>query len=328
MTEFPRPKVVISKCLGFDACRFNGEIFQDRFVAKLGKHVEFVSVCPEVEIGLGTPRPPVRLVSAPDGLRLIQPLTGADLTDSMRRFSAQFLDSLKDVEGFILTHRSPSCGIGDAKYYAEPEKGPAIGKTDGLFGEAVLQRFPHLAVEDDGRLLNLRIREHFLSRIFAFARLRTLQPTASMHPLVKFHSAYKFLILAHSEKHLRELGRIVANPEKKSPRKVWEAYTSAFHKAFQRPARTTSQVNVLMHIFGYVSDGLSPREKRHFLDVVEAYRGNRVPLQSVTSILWSWVLRFDAAYLHEQAFFRPFPETLLASEDSGKGRSLAHKSAN
>jgi uncharacterized protein YbgA (DUF1722 family)/uncharacterized protein YbbK (DUF523 family) len=328
MTEFPRPRVVISKCLGFDACRFNGEIFQDRFVAKLENHVELVSVCPEVEVGLGTPRPPVRLVSAPEGLRMIQPLTGADLTDSMRRFSAQFLDSLKDVEGFILTHRSPSCGVGDAKYYAGPEKGPAIGKTDGLFGEAVLQRFPRLAIEDDGRLLNQRIREHFLTRIFAFARLRTLQPAASMHALVKFHSAYKFLILAHSEKHLRELGRIVANPEKKGPQEVWEAYTSAFHKAFQRPARTTSQINVLMHIFGYVSDGLSPREKRHFLDVLEAYRGDRVTLQGVTSILWSWVLRFDAEYLHEQAFFRPFPENLLASGDSGKGRSLAHKSAN
>jgi uncharacterized protein YbgA (DUF1722 family)/uncharacterized protein YbbK (DUF523 family) len=328
MTEFPRPKVVISKCLGFDACRFNGEIFQDRFVAKLGNHVEFISVCPEVEIGLGTPRPPVRLVSAPEGLRMIQPLTGADLTDFVRRFSAQFLDSLEDVEGFILTHRSPSCGVGDAKYYAGPEKGPAIGKTDGLFGEAVLQRFPYLAVEDDGRLLNQRIREHFLTRIFAFARLRTLQPAGSMHALVKFHSAYKFLILAHSEKHLRELGRIVANREKKSPREVWEAYASTFHKAFQRPARTTSQINVLMHIFGYVSDGLSPREKRHFFDVLEAYRGDRVPLQGVTSILWSWVLRFDAEYLHEQAFFRPFPETLLASEDSGKGRSLAHKSAS
>ena len=100
MTEFPKPRVVISKCLGFDACRFNGDILQDGFVAKLQGHVDFVPVCPEVEIGLGTPRPPVRLVSAPEGLSMIQPLTGADLTDSMRRFSAQFLDSLQGVDGF------------------------------------------------------------------------------------------------------------------------------------------------------------------------------------------------------------------------------------
>jgi uncharacterized protein YbbK (DUF523 family) len=146
MSDFPKPKIVISKCLGFDACRFNGEILQDRFVSKLESHVDFVPVCPEVEIGLGTPRPVVRLVSSSQGLKMIQSSTGADLTDSMRRFSSDFLVSIRDVDGFILTHRSPSCGIGDAKYYAGPEKGAALGKTSGLFAEAVLKRFAHLAI--------------------------------------------------------------------------------------------------------------------------------------------------------------------------------------
>ncbi len=116
MSGFPKPRIVISKCLGFEPCRFNGEILQDRFVSELAGHVDFVPVCPEVEMGLGTPRPAVRLVSSSQGLRLIQPSTGADLSDSMRRFSSDFLVSLADVDGFVLTHRSPSCGIGDAKY--------------------------------------------------------------------------------------------------------------------------------------------------------------------------------------------------------------------
>jgi uncharacterized protein YbgA (DUF1722 family) len=105
-----------------------------------------------------------------------------------------------------------------------------------------------------------------------------------------------------------------------------EAYAATFHKALQRPARIGAQVNVLMHIFGYVSGGLSAREKHHFLEVLESYRSERLPLQSVTSVLWSWALRFDAPYLQEQAFFRPFPGDLLAGEDSGKGRALARKS--
>jgi uncharacterized protein YbbK (DUF523 family) len=151
----PRPKVVISKCLGFEPCRFNGEILQDRFVSNLQGHVDFLPVCPEVEIGLGTPRPIVRLVSSSRGLRMIQPSTGTDFSDSMRRFSSDFLASLTGVDGFISTHGSPSCGIGDAKYYARPEKGAALGKTSGFFADAVLKRFPHLAI-DDGRLLNLR----------------------------------------------------------------------------------------------------------------------------------------------------------------------------
>ena len=326
MTEFPKPKVVISKCLGFEACRFNGEVIQDKFISRLRDHVEFVPVCPEVEIGLGTPRPVVRLISSSRGLRMIQPLTGTDLSDSMRDFSARFLDSLTDVEGFILTHRSPSCGIGDAKYYAGPEKSAALEKTSGLFAEAVMKRFPHLAMEDDARLSNLRIREHFLTRIFAFARLRALRQSASMHALVRFHSAHKFLLMAHSEQKMRELGRIVANADKRNLRQVLQLYSTAFQQALQPLPRTTSQINVLMHALGYFSKALSSREKRHFLDILGAYRHGRVPLQSVTSVLWSWALRFDSAYLQEQAFFSPFPDSLLAIDDSGKGRNLSNKS--
>jgi len=326
MTEFPKPRVVISKCLGFEACRFNGEVIQDKFVSKLEKHVDFLAVCPEVEIGLGTPRPVVRLISSSRGLRMIQPSTGADLSDSMRDFSARFLDSLTHVEGFILTHRSPSCGIGDAKYYAGPEKGAALGKTSGLFADAVMKRFPYLAIEDDARLSNLRIREHFLTRIFAFARLRALRQSASMDALVRFHSAHKFLLMAYNEKKLRALGRLVANAGKQSPRRVLKVYTATFQEALQPLPRTTSQINVLMHALGFFSKALSSREKHHFLDVLQAYRHGRTPLQSVTSVLWSWSLRFDSVYLQGQFFFKPFPESLLATEDSGKGRSLSSKS--
>ena len=325
MTEFPKPRVVISKCLGFEACRFNGEVLQDKFVSRLNDHIDFIPVCPEVEIGLGTPRPPVRLISSSRGLRMVQPSAGTDLSDAMRDFNARFLNSLTHIDGFILMHGSPSCGIGSAKYYAGIEKGAALGKTSGLFAEAVMQRFPHLAIEDDARLSNLRIREHFLTRLFAFARLRALGRSASMHDLVRFHAAHKYLLLAHSERKMRELGRIVANADKQSPQQVLASYTAAFQQALQPLPRTTSQINVLMHALGFFSKGLSGREKRHFMDVLDAYRHGRVSLQSVTSVLWSWALRFDSAYLQEQVFFNPFPDSLLAIEDSGKGRSLERK---
>jgi uncharacterized protein YbgA (DUF1722 family)/uncharacterized protein YbbK (DUF523 family) len=322
MSDFPKPKVVISKCLGFENCRYNGEIIEDRFAAKLAKHVEFVPVCPEVAIGMGTPRPPVRLVASAGGIRMIQPTSGADLTEAMQKFSGEFLDKLRGVDGFILTHRSPSCGTGDAKYYAGAEKGPALGKTSGLFAEAVAKRFPHLAIEGDGRLLNLRIREHFLTRIFAFARLRELRHSPHIKDLVRFHSGYKFLIMANSEKKLRDLGRIVANSRQDSPAKVLDDYTKAFHEAFQNLPRTTAQINGLMHMFGYFSDKLTAREKKHFLAVLGDYRHGRLPLQAVTSVLWSWALRFDSDYIQGQSFFQPFPENLLDIEDSGKGRTI------
>jgi uncharacterized protein YbgA (DUF1722 family)/uncharacterized protein YbbK (DUF523 family) len=325
MADFPKPRIVVSRCLGFDNCRFNGEIIQDNFVSRLREHVEFVPVCPEVEIGLGTPRPAVRLVSAAGGkFRMIQPTTGADLTGAMHQFSERFLDSLDDssngVDGFILTHRSPSCGVGDAKYYAGLERAAALGKTNGLFADSVLKRFPDLAVEDDGRLSNLRIREHFLTRIFAFARLRALRKSSTVGELVRFHAGHKFLLLSYNERKMRELGRIVAGAANQPLVEVVEAYCNNFYQALGSLPRITAQINVLMHALGHFSEKLSLREKRHFLDTLEAYRCGQVPLHSATSILWSWTLRFDSAYLQDQVFFAPFPDDLLAIHDSGKGR--------
>ena len=322
MTEFPKPRIVISKCIGFDPCRYNGEIVQDKFVARLAPHVEFVAVCPEVEIGLGAPREPVRVVSSANTFTMIQPATGLDLTDKMRSFTGAFLNSVGEVDGFILKSRSPSCGIGDVKFYAGPEKSSPLGKTAGLFGGAALERFDDRAIEDEGRLRNLALREHFLTRIFAFARLRRLQGSGAMKDLVGFQAANKLLLMAYSQAKMRELGRIVANAERKRRDSLFAKYGICFRQALRKPPKPTSPINVLMHALGYFKQELSQREKKHFLETLDAYRCGRTPLSSAVSILNSWIARFDSDYLREQTFFRPFPEHLMALDDSGKGRAF------
>ena len=321
MTEFPKPRIVISKCIGFEACRYNGGIVQDKFVESLGPHVEFISVCPEVEIGLGTPRAPVRIVSSGDSFKLIQPSSGLDVSGKMREFSRGFLDGLEEVDGFILKNRSPSCGFTDVKFYAGPEKGAPIGKTAGFFGGAVLEKFGDRAVEDEGRLKNLNIREHFLTSIFAFARFRRLRESASMRDLVSFHAANKLLLMAYSQTKLRQLGRVVANADGKRIHAVLELYGSYFRQAFHKPPRRVSPINVLMHALGYYKKELSAREKLHFLEMLEAYRYGKTPLSNAVSIMRSWVMRFETEYLYGQTFFSPFPEDLMALDDSGRGRA-------
>ena len=260
MSAFPQPKIVISECIGFDPCRYNGEIVQDKFVARLRPPVEFRCVCPEVEIGLGTPRAPVRIVSSGDRFKLIQPSSGLDLSQRMRGFNRDFLDGLKEVDGFILKNRSPSCGFADVKVYSGPEKGPVIGKTAGFFGGAVLQQFSDRAKEDEGRLKNRSIRDHFLTRVFAFARFRSQQQSASMQDLVRFHAENKLLLMAYSQTKLRELGRIVANAAGEGIGSVWELYEELFRSALHKPPRHASPVNVLMHALGYFKKEL-PLEK-------------------------------------------------------------------
>lgn len=322
MIEQSKPVIVVSKCLGFSACRYNGVTIYDDFVDALKKYVDFRPICPEVEIGLGVPRGPVRVVSINNALRLIQPSTDKDLTNTMNDFAYSFLNSIDEVDGFILKSRSPSCGIKDVKIYPSKENSMVIGKGSGFFGSAVIDRFPNLPVEDEGRLTNFRIREHFLTRIFIFAKFREIKSSKSMKQLVKFHSESKMLLMSYNQKEMRILGRIVANFEKKSVDELIKDYEEHLLSAFKQMPKYTSNINVLMHGLGYFSDNLSHKEKAFFLDILEKYRLKKVPLSVPISVLRSYIVRFNQEYLIQQNFFRPYPEELIEISDSGKGRDL------
>jgi len=175
MSRFPIPVVVVSKCLGFAACRYDGGVVEDGFVARLGQHARIVTVCPELEIGLGAPRDKIRLVGTGTEQRLVQPATGRDLTGAMRDFAAKFLDGVgkHPVDGFVLKSRSPSCGLGDCKIFADAESPDEIGRGTGLFARAVAERHPDTPVEDEARLgETAEVRGVFLTRIFAGAFAR------------------------------------------------------------------------------------------------------------------------------------------------------------
>jgi uncharacterized protein YbgA (DUF1722 family) len=226
------------------------------------------------------------------------------------------------VDGFLLKSRSPSCGIKDVKVYHASGKGTATGKGIGFFAAGVVSRFGNLAVEDEGRLTNYTIREHFLTRVFTSARLRASKRVGTMKELVRFHTEHKFLFMAYSQRRLSELGRIVANHDHKPPSEVWRAYVEAAGAALQKPAGARSSINVLQHALGYFKTGLSSSEKQYFLDTVSAFRVGRVPLSACLSVLRAWIVRFDQEYLKDQVFFEPYPEELVQITDSGKGRDL------
>jgi len=322
MRSFSRPNVVVSKCLGFDRCRYNGVTIPDAFVDQLKPYVTFHTVCPEVEIGLGAPRDPVRVVIVEGKHRLIQPSTEADLTEAMQNFVHAFLDSLENVDGFILKGRSPSCGIKDVKVYRSLGKAAPVAKSDGFFGGAVLARFPNLPVEEEGRLKNFGIREHFLTHLFTQADFRAVKATGSIGDLVRFHSDNKLLLMAYREAELRIMGRLVANPEKRPADTVLADYEQHLAKALVQPPRHNTSINVLMHALGYFSKGLSAEEKTFFLDALDRYRAGRIPLSVPVGIISAWIVRFGEPYLARQTFFAPYPEDLVSVTDSGKGRKL------
>lgn len=161
----PAPRVVVSRCLGFAACRWNGVMVPDELVRALAPHVTFLPVCPEMEIGLGVPRDPVRVVLGSGDLRLFQPSTDKDLTDEMRRFGRRFLDEAGTIHAAIFKRRSPSCAVTDADYYDDPVSDTPSGKGPGLFATALIERFTGVPIEDERRLMDHAARDAFLARL-------------------------------------------------------------------------------------------------------------------------------------------------------------------
>lgn len=317
---FYRPRIVLSQCLELAACRYDGRVIPDSFVATLFDYVDIVPICPEIEIGLGVPRDTIRMVDLGDGhTQLMQPSTGKNLTERMERFSQRFLDSVGPIDGFILKSGSPSCGTGNVKVYGGLERAPTVRKGAGLFATAVQGRFGHVAVEDEGRLRNYPIRDDFLIQIFSLADLRALLADPSARSLVDFQRRYKHLLMAYDEPGMRELGRIVANHDKRPIRDVASAYAERFRAAIGKRARRKAHVNVLMHMFGHFSDQLSDSERHEFLRVLDEVRNHHLPLITASTIIRTWTARYDYAYFADQAYLEPYPRELVQMRDSGKG---------
>ncbi len=321
MFIFQKPRIVVSKCIEFEHCRWNGLIISSDVVKQMKPFVEFLPVCPEVEIGLGVPREPVRVVAGPDGgTRLYQPATERDRTAEMQGFAARFLDGLPEVEGFVLKSRSPSCGLKEVQVHPTTEGGRPRNIGRGLFADAVVGRFPGVPREDEGRLTNFRLRETYLTHVFTLREWRDVAAEGTMGALVRFHTRHKLLFMVYRETAMRELGQVVANHEDRPVAEVFAAYRAGLRRVFERPAAEGPAINVLQHALGYFP--LTAPEKAFFLAVLEDFRAGRVPLSVPASLVRSWIVRFGQEYLEGQSFFQPYPEGLVQISDSGKGRDL------
>lgn len=238
--------------------------------------------------------------------RLIQPATDRDVTAEMNAFAGAFLDAVGDVDGFVLKASSPSCGIRNTKVYPTAGRSaPLTRSASGLFGAAVLASHPHLAVEDEGRLRNPRIREHFMTRLFTLASFREVKRSESMEELVRFQTENKMLLLAHHQAEARALGRIAANHDHLPFDDLVGEYEPHLARALCRARRYTSNINVLMHIFGHFKGRLSPGERAIFLENVQRYRDGKITICPNTTILRAWAARFEDEYLGSQTFFEP-----------------------
>lgn len=318
MIDRSKPTIVVSRCLGFDNCRYNGDIIMDKFVERLKSYVNYITVCPEVEIGLGVPRKAVRLVMEDDILELYQPDTGNTYTEEMKEHSRDVFEKLGDVHGFILKGRSPTCGIKDVKIYLGKDTYKGSIKGEGIFAAAVKNQYPNLPMEEEGRLTNYTIREHFLTKLYTFFEFEKVRESKAMKELVRFHSDNKYLLMAYNQNILRTLGKIVANHEKKDFEELIEDYSQHLGLAFAELPKRSNFINSFMHIFGYISDSLSKNEKEFILDRFEKYRSEQIHLSVLSNLLNTYVIKNNLEYLLSQTIWITYPEELLDISDTGK----------
>lgn len=316
-----KPVVVVSRCLGFEACRYNGQLDSSHLVEKLKNFVDFITVCPEVEIGLKTPREAIRLVKENENtpVKLIQHDTQRELSSEMIQFGNKFLLELPKVDGFILKSKSPSCGMKEVKIYKTAEKGSASVKGSGLFGELIMNKFTGLAVEDEGRIKNYNIRQHFLTKLYLLKNFRVIKESKLIEDLVEFHGTNKLLLMSYNQKQLKILGSILGRHGELSASQVYEQYQENLMQALKKLPRYTSNINVLTRSMGYFSDMLTHREKEFILDTIEQYRQSKVPFSVPLYVIKSNAIRFEEKNLMNQSFFEPYPLELDNVTDSGKG---------
>lgn len=315
-----RPVLVISECLGFAPVRYNGVEVPFDLVHEFDPHVSFRPICPEIGIGLGVPRDPIRLVrrkesraaaNQPPSAQLVQPSTGRDLTRDMAGFGERFLGGIDGVDGFILKSRSPSCGPDGVKLFATAEGESPVARRPGLFAADVLARFPWAAIEDEARLMDGRLRHHFLTKLFGLARLRNVEAGGRVRDLVAFHARHELLLMAHHQTRARALGRLVANAEAKPFTELVREYRMLFGAALAKPARVPSVANALEHAFEYVSEHVSASDNRLYGRKLNRYKSSGIEAEKVTDLVYSWAVRFDVDYLLGQVFFEPYPEALV-----------------
>ncbi|MGM0641586.1 MAG: YbgA family protein [Thermotogota bacterium] len=324
MRKFSKPKVIISRCIEFEKCRYNEGMISSEAVKMMKPFVDFITVCPEADIGMGVPRIPVRIVEEENGIKLKQLKTGKDWTQKMVSYREKISENIDDdIDGFILKSRSPSCGPYEVKIYKDIEKGaPLSNKGNGFFGGYMKGEYKNLPVEDEGRLTNFTIRDHFLTTVFALADFREMKEKNSLKNLIYFHSRYKFLILSYDEKNLRKMGKLVANNQGKSEIQIIEEYEDLFKDTFKNIPKPTNAINVLMHIMGYFKDKLKPTEKQFYLNILDSYKEGKLPLSTPLYIAKEWVIKYENEYLDRQVFFERYPQELVTISDSGKGRNL------
>ncbi|MCF7941187.1 MAG: DUF523 and DUF1722 domain-containing protein [Spirochaetia bacterium] len=296
MVYQPRPIVVSSACLEYEKVRYNGSLVPSKFIQGLAPFVEYHLICPEVAIGLGTPRDTIRIVKQAGSLRLIQPATGLDLTDRMNAFTDSFISELADhVDGFIFKSKSPTMGIRKIKVYSGVEKAPVVDTCNGFFAGTIMQRYPDYPIEEDDRLRNRTIQDNFLTRLFLFAAYREL---SEVHQEETFHQDNRLLLMLYGPK----LFEVIDETDPQS---------SEYRSLLRRIMHNHPTVETIAAFYTKMLPFTT--HQTYFKARIEDFRNNIISRETCRELLRLELIDTELA---DQSLFTPYPAPLLEGVES------------
>ncbi|MGL5085536.1 MAG: YbgA family protein [Clostridium sp.] len=321
MKIWTKPTLIVSKCLGESKCRYDGTAATSKILNRLRAYTNVIEVCPEEGIGLSTPRNTIRLVSENDEIKVLDNKTHADYTKQMVEFAQEMVVEFETLKptGFLFKGKSPSCGLTDVKIYNSLDKSSPHIKGSGLFSAKILECFSQTPIEEDGRISNFNIREHFLTRLFTLSDFEDCTKVNNINSLIEFHSKNKLLFMSYSQTGLKTLGHIVANHEKLPIDQVYNLYYTALNKQIEKAPKYKPLINTYNHSIGYFTENLGKEEIDFFYETLDKFRNGKVSTNVIVNLLKSYAVRFNNDYLLSQTILEPYPEELIDLCDSGKG---------
>jgi uncharacterized protein YbgA (DUF1722 family)/uncharacterized protein YbbK (DUF523 family) len=305
-------QIGISSCLLGEEVRYDGGHKRNVYITgTLSRYFDFKAICPEMAIGLGVPRPTIRLADKGSGIRVVGVNDDSlDVTDKLHSFSQEATGRLHTISGYILKKDSPSCGMERVRVYNSNEMPEKRGR--GIFAATLMQALPNLPVEEEGRLMDPVLRENFIERVFIFYRWQQLIGSGlTAKKLVEFHTKHKFNLLAHDETTYRQVGRMVAELNTDNLQAVANNYVDLLMTALKQPATRKRHTNVLMHVMGFFKNQLTGDDKQEMLELLEAYRKGQLPLIVPITMMKHHLRRYPHPYIEQQYYMNPYPEELM-----------------
>lgn len=302
----------ISSCLLGEKVRFDGGHKRDTYICDiLADYVEFLPICPEAEIGMGIPRPPVRLVGDPKAPRMVEIKNpDKEFTEPMLAYSQKTMSRLNEISAYILKSKSPSCGLKRVKVYQGKDKAPLSGS--GLFAGVLQATYPDLPIEEEGRLNDPKLRENFIERLFIYKEWQDLiDQGLTPDRLIQFHTRHKLTLMAHHPAKSQKLGQMLSQLKQPDLSSLAAQYFHEFMQILQYIATPGKHSNVLHHCFGYFKKDLDKKDKQEMVDAIEQYRLGFVPLIVPITLLKHHLMRYPQPYLQEQRYLSPYPSELM-----------------